>query len=92
MYPSPSPSSPAIPSIARVTRRALAASGHAALLGRLLLAEARGSTAGDLPGLRRLRVLHQLHHRPEEMTRTNFNLTFPLTDWLAGTLKEPTSR
>ena len=45
-----------------------------------------------LPGLRRLRALHQLHHRSEEMTRTNFNLTFPLTDWLAGTLKEPTSR
>lgn len=45
-----------------------------------------------LPGLRHLRALHQLHHRPDEMTRSNFNLTFPLTDWLRGTLKAPPRR
>ena len=39
-----------------------------------------------VPGLWRLRHLHVLHHARGHMTSANFNLTFPLTDWLAGTL------
>ena len=40
-----------------------------------------------VPGLWRLRHLHVLHHQREHMTEINFNLTFPLTDWLLGTLR-----
>lgn len=39
-----------------------------------------------VPGLWRLRHLHVLHHQRQHMTEINFNLTFPLTDWLMGTL------
>jgi len=37
--------------------------------------------------VRRLRWLHQTHHDPALMTRYNFNITWPLCDWLFGTLK-----
>lgn len=39
--------------------------------------------------IRRLRWLHQLHHDPREMTRFNFNISYPLFDWLFGTLRRP---
>lgn len=34
---------------------------------------------------RKLRKLHQNHHRPDLMSRCNFNITFPICDWLFGT-------
>jgi fatty acid hydroxylase family protein len=37
--------------------------------------------------VRRLRWLHQSHHDPSLMTRANFNITYPLGDWLFGTLR-----
>lgn len=39
-----------------------------------------------LPGVRHMRRLHELHHRPDLMGRRNFNIVFPLTDWVMGTL------
>lgn len=39
-----------------------------------------------LPWIRHMRRLHELHHRRELMQTHNFNLVFPLTDWLRGTL------
>ncbi len=39
-----------------------------------------------LPLMERLRRLHTLHHRPELMQRYNFNITYPIGDWLFGTL------
>lgn len=36
--------------------------------------------------VRRLRWLHLSHHDPALMTRANFNITYPLGDWLFGTL------
>ena len=39
-----------------------------------------------LPWIRQMRRLHELHHRRDLMQRCNFNLVFPLTDWLRGTL------
>lgn len=41
---------------------------------------------GDLPVVRRLAALHHLHHDPRLMQQRNFNLVFPLVDWIAGTL------
>lgn len=39
-----------------------------------------------LPWIRHMRQLHCLHHRRELMQQRNFNLVFPLMDWLYGTL------
>ncbi|CAD5110325.1 SRPBCC family protein [Zestomonas carbonaria] len=39
-----------------------------------------------LPWIRQMRRLHELHHRRELMQTHNFNIVFPLTDWLRGTL------
>lgn len=39
-----------------------------------------------LPWLRRMRRLHELHHARELMHNFNFNIVFPLWDWLYGTL------
>ena len=39
-----------------------------------------------LPWVRETAQLHRLHHRRERMQRCNFNLVFPLMDWLHGTL------
>jgi len=36
--------------------------------------------------LRRLRAHHQIHHDPARMNAHNFNITFPICDWLFGTL------
>ena len=41
--------------------------------------------AARWPGVRWLARLHRLHHDPLRMQRANFNLVFPLCDWLAGT-------
>lgn len=42
-----------------------------------------------LPGLRRMREHHRVHHDPQLATRYNFNVTFPLTDWLLRTTYKP---
>jgi len=34
----------------------------------------------------RLRRHHTLHHDHELMSHYNFNITYPITDWLRGTL------
>jgi len=39
--------------------------------------------------VRRLRGLHTAHHRTAQMTKCNFNITFPICDWLFGTLVVP---
>jgi len=38
-----------------------------------------------IPGFRRMRQLHLQHHVPELMNRYNFNITYPIGDWLFGT-------
>lgn len=38
------------------------------------------------PWIRQMRRLHELHHRRELMQERNFNIVFPLTDYLFGTL------
>ncbi|HEX9295259.1 MAG TPA: sterol desaturase family protein [Polyangiaceae bacterium] len=40
---------------------------------------------GKIGVLRRLRTHHQGHHDPARMTSGNFNITFPICDWLFGT-------
>lgn len=45
-----------------------------------------GSLAGRLPGMAALRRHHTLHHDLGLMGRWNFNITFPLSDWLFGTI------
>ncbi len=37
--------------------------------------------------VRRLQWLHRLHHDPRRMAQCNFNITYPLCDWLFGTLR-----
>ena len=39
-----------------------------------------------LPWIRQMRRLHELHHRRELMQERNFNIVFPLMDYLFGTL------
>lgn len=38
-----------------------------------------------LPGVRAMRRRHRVHHDPAQMGDCNFNLTWPLCDWLFGT-------
>lgn len=38
--------------------------------------------------IRRLRWLHQRHHDPRLMASCNFNISYPLCDWLFGTLRK----
>ena len=38
---------------------------------------------------RSLRQLHQDHHRVDLMSHNNFNITFPICDWLFGTYYKP---
>jgi hypothetical protein len=38
-----------------------------------------------IPGFSRMRQLHLHHHVPELMSRYNFNITYPIGDWLFGT-------
>ena len=43
------------------------------------------SLVARIPGVSRLRQLHTHHHNPALMQRYNFNITYPLGDWLFGT-------
>jgi hypothetical protein len=45
------------------------------------------SRIGRIPGLQALRRLHLRHHDPQMMSRFNFNITYPVGDWLFGTLR-----
>ena len=47
------------------------------------------SRIGRIPGLAALRRLHLQHHDPRLMTRYNFNITYPVGDWLFRTLHRP---
>jgi hypothetical protein len=47
------------------------------------------SRLGRIPGVQRLRRLHRDHHDPSLMTRYNFNITYPIGDWLFGTRYTP---
>jgi hypothetical protein len=40
-----------------------------------------------LPLLKRLRRLHHIHHRQDLMAHRNFNITYPIGDWLFGSKK-----
>ena len=44
------------------------------------------SRIGRIGVLVKLRQLHTTHHDPSLMVRCNFNITFPVGDWLFGTL------
>jgi hypothetical protein len=39
----------------------------------------------------RMRAHHRHHHRLDRMSHVNFNVTFPLMDWLLGTRERPTA-
>ncbi len=43
------------------------------------------SWIGRIPGVAALRRLHHRHHDPALMQRHNFNITYPIGDWLFGT-------
>ena len=43
------------------------------------------SRVSRLPGIARLRRLHQAHHDPALMLKYNFNITYPIADRLFGT-------
>ena len=47
------------------------------------------SRIGRIPGLAVLRRLHVRHHDPRLMARYNFNITYPVGDWLFRTLHRP---
>lgn len=40
-----------------------------------------------IPGILKLRQLHMDHHRLDWMSSYNFNITYPVGDWLFGTLR-----
>jgi hypothetical protein len=44
------------------------------------------SLLGRMPGVGFVREHHRAHHDPRRMRHYDFNITLPLTDWLAGTL------
>jgi hypothetical protein len=39
----------------------------------------------QLPGVQKMRRLHLAHHDPSVMQHGNFNITWPICDWLFGT-------
>ena len=47
------------------------------------------SWIGRIPGVQRLRRLHLRHHEPRLMLRYNFNITYPIGDWVFSTLYRP---
>lgn len=47
-----------------------------------------GHWLAELSLVKKLQWLHRAHHDPSLMTRQNFNITWPLCDWLFGTLKK----
>ncbi|MGH8030113.1 MAG: hypothetical protein ACREO3_09275 [Arenimonas sp.] len=46
-----------------------------------------GHWLAELGLVKRLQWLHRNHHDPALMARQNFNITWPLCDWLFGTLR-----
>ncbi len=42
-------------------------------------------------GFDRMRVHHRHHHRLDRMAHVNFNVTFPLVDWVMGTKEKETA-
>jgi hypothetical protein len=46
-----------------------------------------GHWLARLPLVQRLKWLHQSHHDTARMTRINFNISYPVCDWLFGTLQ-----
>ena len=48
-----------------------------------------GHWLGRVPGVQRLKWLHQAHHDTTRMTRINFNISYPICDLLFGTLHRP---
>lgn len=46
-----------------------------------------GHWLGRMPGVQRLKWLHQAHHDTRRMAAINFNISYPLCDWLFGTLQ-----
>lgn len=45
-----------------------------------------------IPGLRRLSHLHHSHHDPALMSHYNFNITYPIGDWIFRTYAGPRHR
>lgn len=45
-----------------------------------------GHPLAGLPLVRRLQWLHRRHHDTRVMARVNFNISYPICDWLFGTL------
>ena len=43
------------------------------------------ATLARYPMLARLSRLHRIHHDPSRMAHVNFNITYPVGDWLFGT-------
>ena len=43
-----------------------------------------GHWLGRVPGVQRLKWLHQAHHDTARMTRINFNISYPVGDWLSA--------
>jgi hypothetical protein len=50
---------------------------------------AEDSWIARLPGVATLRRHHTLHHDQALMSHYNFNITYPITDWLRGTYYRP---
>jgi hypothetical protein len=50
------------------------------------------SRVGRIPGLQVLRSLHLHHHNPRLMTHFNFNITYPIGDWVFRTLYDSKSQ
>jgi hypothetical protein len=46
-----------------------------------------GSFLRRIPGVERLSRLHTVHHDPALMATHNFNITYPIADWIFGTWK-----
>jgi sterol desaturase/sphingolipid hydroxylase (fatty acid hydroxylase superfamily) len=50
-----------------------------------------GSLILRVPGVRWLRALHRVHHQKSRMGRVNFNIAYPIFDFVFGTLENPTA-
>lgn len=45
----------------------------------------QGHWVHSMPGFKKLMKLHQDHHNPRLMSHHNFNITYPITDWIMKT-------
>jgi hypothetical protein len=45
-----------------------------------------GHWLGRVPGVQRLKWLHRAHHDTARMAHINFNISYPVCDWVFGTL------